>query len=217
MYGIEVDTLKLELRLPVEKIAKATLLVDRLAKRRTVTLRELQVVIRFLSFCCLAMACGRPFLRRLIQLTRGIRRPHHYVTLTSEARADLLAWNTFLCSFNGKCMFLDHRFLSSDTIKLYTDASSDIGFAAIFGTKWVAGTWHRSFSSSDITLLELYPLVLLTGIFGCYLANHCILFMTNNAGVVEIVNKLSFKNHHIMKLVRMLVLSCLKYNILFRS
>ena len=41
--------------------------------------------------------------------------------------------------------------------------------------------------------------------------------MTDNAGVVEIVNKLSSKNHHIMKLVRMLVLSCLKYNILFRS
>ena len=218
VYGIEVDTLKLELRLPVEKIAaKATLLLDRLAKRRTVTLRELQVVIGFLSFCCLAVACGRPFLRRLIQLTRGIRCPHHYVTLTSAARAELLAWNTFLCSFNGKCMFLDHRFLSSDTIKLYTDASSDIGFAAIFGTKWVAGTRHRSFSSSDITLLELYPLVLLTGIFGCYLANHCIIFMTDNAGVVEIVNKLSSKNHHIMKLVRMLVLSCLKYNILFRS
>ena len=216
VYGIEVDTLKLELRLPADKLAKATMLVDRLAKRRTVTLRDLQGLIGFLSFCCLAIACGRPFLRRLIQLTRGITRPHHYVTLNSEARADLQAWNTFLCSFNGKCMFLDHKFLSSDTIKLYTDASSDIGFAAIFGKKWVAGKWHRSFSSADITLLELYPLVLLTGMFGDYFANHCILFMTDNAGVVEIVNKLSSKNQQIMKLVRMLVLFCLKYNILFR-
>ena len=137
MYGIEVDTLKLELRLPADKISKVTLLVNRLAKRRTVTLRDIQVVIGFLSFCCLAVACERPFLRHFIKLTRGIRRPHHYVTLTSEARADILAWNTFLCSFNGKCMFLDRRFLSSDTIKLYTDASSDIGVASTFGTtKW---------------------------------------------------------------------------------
>ena len=127
MYSIDVDTLKLELRLPAEQIAKATLLGNRLAKRRPVTLRDLQVVIGFLSFCCLAVAWGRPFLRRLIKLTRGIRRPHHCVTLTSEARPDLLAWNTFLCSFNGKCMFLDHSFLSSDTMTLYTDASSDIG------------------------------------------------------------------------------------------
>ena len=36
-------------------------------------------------------------------------------------------------------MFIEQRFLSSHTIKLYTDASSDIGFAAVFGKKWVAG------------------------------------------------------------------------------
>ena len=59
-------------------------------------------------------------------------------------------------------MFLDQKFLSSQTIKLYTDASSDIGFAAVFGKKWVAGTCHKPFTSADITLLELYPLVLAT-------------------------------------------------------
>ena len=40
---------------------------------------------------------------------------------------------------HGKCMFWDQQCLSSQTIKLYTDASSDIGFAAVFGNKWVAG------------------------------------------------------------------------------
>ena len=40
--------------------------------------------------------------------------------------------------------------------------------------------------------------------FGRYLANHNILFMTDNSGVIEIVNKISS------------VLACLKYNILFR-
>ena len=57
-----MDTLTLELRLPADKLAKATISVDRLAKRRTVTLRDLQGVIGFLSFCCFAIACGRPFL-----------------------------------------------------------------------------------------------------------------------------------------------------------
>ena len=101
-------------------------------------------------------------------------------------------------------MFWDQQFLSSQTIKLYTDASSDIGFAAVFGKKWLAGKWHRSFSLADITLLELYPLVLVTEMFGRYVANHNILFMTDNSGVIEIVNKISP------------VLACLKYNILFR-
>ena len=114
-------------------------------------------------------------------------------------------------------MFLDQKFLSSQTIKLYTDALSDIGFAAVFGKKWVAGTWHKPFTSADITLLELYPLVLATELFGKFLANHCIIFMTDNSGVVDIINKSTSKNRAIMKLVRKLVLACLKYNILFRS
>lgn len=71
----------------------------------------------------------------------------------------------FFLSFNGKSMFLEQRFLSSHTIKLYTDASSDVGFAVVFGKKWIASTWHKPFTSSDITLLELYPLVLATVIW----------------------------------------------------
>ena len=59
------------------------------------------------------------------------------------------------------------------------------------------------FSSADIKLLELYPLVLVTEMFGRYLANHSILFMTDNSGVIEIINKISS------------VFVCLKYNILF--
>lgn len=47
-------------------------------------------------------------------------------------------------------------------------------------------------------------LVRVTEMFGRYLANHNILFMTDNSGVIEIVNKISS------------VLACLKYNILIR-
>ena len=56
--------------------------------------------------------------------------------------------------------------MSSSVTKLYSDDSSEFGFAAVFGKKWVAGKWHRPFSSADITLLELYPLVLVIELFG---------------------------------------------------
>ena len=85
-------------------------------------------------------------------------------------------------------MFLDHRFLSSETIKLCMGASSDTGFAAVFRKMPISGKWHRSFSSAYITLPDIYPLVLVTKLFGWYLANHSIIFMTDNSGVVETVN-----------------------------
>ena len=139
------------------------------------------------------------------------------VTLNSEARADMYAWRIFLVSFNGKSLFLDQSFLSSSAIKLYTDASSDIGFAVVFGKKWASGTWHRVFTSADITLLELFHLVIAIGLFGKFLANHSIVCMTDNAAVVNIVNRSTSRNRTIMKLVRRLVLACLRFNILFRS
>ena len=114
-------------------------------------------------------------------------------------------------------MFIEQILLTSHTIKLYTDASSEIGFAVVFGRKWVAGAWHKPFTSSDITLLELYPLILATELFGQYLANLCIVVMSDNFGVVEIINKTTSRNRAIMKLVRRLVLACLRYTILVRS
>ena len=119
----------------------------------------------------------------------------------------------FLQSFNGKSMFLEQKFLSSQTIKLYTDASRELGFTLVFGKKWVTGSWHKHFTSAGIALLELYTLVLTTELFRKYFANHCILFMTDNFGVVDIINKTTSKNRPIMKLVRQLVLVCLKYNL----
>ena len=216
VYGIEIDAAVMELRLPEEKLTKATSLVNRITNRRKVTLRDLLSLIGLLNFACLVVPPGRAFLRRLINLTIGVTRLNNFMTLNHEARADLAAWQEFVVSFNGKSMFLEQQFLSSTTIKLYTDASSDIGFAVVFGKKWVAGRWHRPFTSADITLLELFPLVLATKLFGKLLANHCIIFMSDNSGVVDIVNKCTSKNRAIMKLVRRLVLACLKYNVLFR-
>ena len=102
VYGIEIDTNAMQLRLPQEKLAKALSLVNRMAKCRKVILRDLLSLIGLLSFACLVVSAGRSFLRRLLNLTVGVTRLHHYVTLNSEARADLYAWKIFLHSFNGK-------------------------------------------------------------------------------------------------------------------
>ena len=91
MYGTEVDTDKMKLRLTAEKIAKATSLVDSMVNRRKVTLREIQSLVGLLSSGCLVAPCGRAFVRRLINFTIGIHRPHHYLTLNHEARVDLHA------------------------------------------------------------------------------------------------------------------------------
>ena len=49
------------------------------------------------------------------------------------------------------------------------------------------------------------------------MANRCVLFFTDNAALVDILNKQTSKHKSVMVLLRDLVLSCLRYNILFRA
>ena len=85
--GITLDTVLLEARLPEDKLAKARHLLREFLGRQKVTLRELQSLIGVLNFACSVIVPGRAFLRRLIDLTMGIRRPHHHVRLTREVKS----------------------------------------------------------------------------------------------------------------------------------
>lgn len=106
---------------------------------------------------------------------------------------------------------------SSDSVNLYTDAAGSKGFAAVFGHQWFVGHWKEDMATQSIAAKELFPIVLALEIWGLKLKNRRVLFMTDNAAVVEIINKTSSKCTVIMTLVRRLVLAGMRHNIHFRS
>ncbi len=159
VHRLEVDTIALELRLSSEKLNKAHELLNLASRRRKLTLRSLQSLIGFLNFACRAVVPGRPFLRRLIDRTRGITYPHHFVTLNSEARADISAWLEFINHYNGKTILLQYRSLSSPDLRLYSDASGTIGCGAFFGHQWFAEPWPEDWLPLNISFKELFPIV----------------------------------------------------------
>ncbi len=216
-HGIEVDSVKMEARLPQDKLTKARDLLILYSTKRKITLKQLQSLIGLLNFACKAVAPGRAFLRRLVDLSCGVSKGHHHISLNIQARADIAAWLYFLQSFNGVSMFLHHKWSSSDAIKLFSDAAGNLGYAAVFGAKWLAGQWSEEWHSIHITAKELFPIVLAVEIWGPYLSNRKILFKTDNAAVAEIVNKQSCKDPTTMALVRCFVIASLRNNILFRA
>ena len=207
----------LEARLPRDKISKCMLLLEQFIHRKKVMLRELQSLIGFLNFACSVIVPGRAFLRRLIDLTVGHSKPHHFIRLTQTSRADLRIWYQFLCDFNGRSFFLDDVWLDSEVLHLYTDASGSLGFGAIFGTQWFYGRWPDSWKGFNIAVLEFFPILLSILIWGGSMRNQRILFFTDNEAVVHVINRSSCRNPRLMFFVRHLVLACLKYNILFRA
>ena len=53
-------------------LQKCCMLLHNFYKRRTVELKELQSLIALLNFTCQVIVPGRAFLRRLIDLTKGV-------------------------------------------------------------------------------------------------------------------------------------------------
>ena len=215
LHGIEVDTCRMELRLPDDKKNQAVSLLKDMSRRKKVRLRQLQSLIGTLAFACRAVAPGRTFLRRLINLTCGAH-PSHVVRLNSEARKDINIWLVFLSSFNGTSILLPTKFVSSDTVKLYSDASN-AGFAAVYGCHWLQDRFPPEWHPLHITVKELLPIVLAVQKWGSFLANKRLLFFCDNMGVVAIINSQTSKDNKLMSLVRKLVLMCLQFNIFIRA
>lgn len=74
IYGIEVDSIDMMSRLPSDKLDKCRTLVNQFRRRKKVTLQELQSLIGGLNFACLVVVPGRASLRRLSDLTVGVKK-----------------------------------------------------------------------------------------------------------------------------------------------
>ena len=103
---------------------------------------------------------------------------------------------------------------SPPSIDLYTDASGTLGYGAVLGPQWLFGRWNDVCRGQSIRLLEFYPIVLAVSVWADSLSNKCISSHSDNRAAVDIINSQTFKDTKVMHLMRKLVLSCLRHNIL---
>ena len=141
--GVELDTIHCESRLPEDKLLKCKQLIDEFIKKKKATLREVQLLTGVLNFACSVVVPGCCFLRRLIDLSIGLKRPHHFVRVSKEVKADLLIWQQFFHENNGKSFFLNEKWENSVSLQLFTDAAGAHGFGAVFVSHWCYGEWPK--------------------------------------------------------------------------
>ena len=157
------------------------------------------------------------FYCRLYYLTCGKIERHHYVKLNAESRADLETWSCFLSQYNGKTILTDHKFVSSNSLQLFTDSAQSKGFACIFQQYWAWGAFSDRVKKLHINILELYPIALAVYLFGHNWRDRNVLFICDNHSIVFCLNKQTSKDKTIMKLLRIIVLESLKYNFCFAA
>ena len=221
--GLEIDTEEFVVRIPLPKIEEITSKIQELLLREKCKLKQMQSLIGSLNFACRAIVPGRPFCRRLINATCGLKKPHHHLRITVEMKKDMKLWLQFFKDFNGISVFHDRFWISNDDIQLFTDSAGgpDLGFGAYFVGKWAQGAWPQSWVdkgiTADITVLELFPLLVSLHTWGDELRNKKIVFRVDNIAVVHIINTMTSKSDRVMTVLRALTLRCLHLNVVVKA
>lgn len=220
--GIVLDSVRMEARLPQDKLIRIKDLLGSFQKRRSVRLIELQSLIGTLQFACKVVVPGRTFLQRAIDLTRGVPNRFHHVRLNREFFKDLAMWRVFISKWNGRSFFLESSTTPAPDLELYTDAASTLGFGGFFRGKWFQGHWppHMCLDKDrgiSIEWQELFPIVVACAIWHPFFTGKRLQFWCDNESVVTIINSGHSKAPRIMDLVRFLVLISMKHNFLVRA
>ena len=215
--GIEIDTVKRILRLPVKKLTSLLDTLKVFKHKNACRKRELLSLIGKLSFASKVVKPGRLFVRKLIDLSTSVKELHHFVKISEEIREDLRWWILALTQNKGVSFIMD-PFQSSDTLNLYTDASG-IGLGGVFGTHWFSEKWPAEFlavlekdKSVHINARELFAVCTAVEIWGPLLSKKQIKFFCDNETTCNIWRTQKVKDKILLKLLRRLYFSCVKYN-----
>ena len=100
---------------------------------RRCTKRELQSLIGTLQYASRVVRPGRSFLCRMIDLAKIPKRPHHFVQLNMEFRADLRWWHVFADHWNGVAVI---PAMAAPEIEVTSDASGHWGCGAWSQANW---------------------------------------------------------------------------------
>ena len=202
--GIELDTVRMCLRLPQEKLDDLRTVLAEWRMKKFCHIRELRSLVGKLQHACKVVRPGRTFLRRMFDLLKGSATRHHpFVRLNAAFRSDLAWWQAFLTTWNGVSMLTEPDHIPPD-VDLYTDAAGAQGCGAWAGVSWFQYFWPQDYGAHSIAVKELLPLVMACVVWGKMWGRKSVLAHCDNQAVVEVVNAGYSRDPHLMQLLRSL-------------
>ena len=197
--GIEIDTIRQELRLPVEKLQRLLQMVNEWERRKACTRRELESLIGILQHACKVIRPGCSFLCRAISLLSITKQPHHHIRLNAEFRSDIRWWKASATNWNGAAIM---AIPEQHSLHLTSDASGSWGCGAWHATHWFQLEWAPETRDWNIAAKELLPIVIAAVILGHLWRGRQVVARCDNAAVVAVLNSRYSKDKHMMHLLR---------------
>ena len=208
--GIEIDTIKLSLSLPAEKLEALKDFIKVFLLRKRASKRQLQQLAGRLNWACKVVFGGRTFLRRILDLMNTMLTSASQCRLTLEFHRDLEWWDEFLSTFNGLCDFLDQRPVTG----LHTDACTS-GLGAYFNQDWFYLHFLAeapSLYGLHINYKEALCIVFSAFRWASVWRNKKVVVYCDNTAAVAMINKGTTKNGLMMFFRRQLFWLSAQYN-----
>ncbi|KAF5384159.1 hypothetical protein D9615_003180 [Tricholomella constricta] len=196
--GLELDSLAMEARLPSDKLAYLTELLDTWALKKQCTLRELQALTGFLQFASQVIPKSRTFIRRLFDFSCTFTSPFATRHIPKSAMSDIHWWRTFSSHWNGVMLITP----SLPSLSIYTDASGSKGLGGIMNDQWFSARTPRRHRPRDIQFKEIFAVLHAILCWGDNWSGHHITFFCDNGAVVAWLNSGTAKSPHAMPVVR---------------
>ena len=225
--GITIDSVKLQLSLPIEKVHKLRDLLLSLIGKGHATKKELESVGGLVSHCSYIVRGGRTFSRRIFDLSGSYSRRSKSIPLSKDILADFEWWLAFCHVFNGRaCIIRD-----THPVPIVTD-SSFLGFGAWAGRDWLAGCWdntlppidlqegcdhlvappHFDIPAKNINVFELWPVVAGIHRWAPFYRGSRLHIVTDNMQVLAMLNTGRSTNKTCMTWLREVFWTCFVNN-----
>ena len=220
--GVLFDSVKLEMRVPQEKLDEVKEEIERWLRKTTTTKKGLQQLLGRLFWISRCVKFSRPFMGRLLQQLKEL---HHQADnkkslLSPASKLDIVWWHRYLSKFNGvELIYVDEPLdLTLDQL-LDTTALVNCGDAQMWGGGSYYGDeyWSRPFPvwlqspEIPIHLKEFYVVLASCHLWGDQWTGKLVYIFCDNDAVVETLEKKKPKNEKMLELLReFLYIVCVK-------
>ena len=163
--GLELDTIKMELRVPADKLAQACGEIKLWLSKTTASKKQLQSLLGKLIHLAAAIRPGRRFVSRIIDMIKAEDFP---VKLDTSFHLDITWWDNFMVEYNGASLFQDPDFSEPDAI-----LAIDSGLTGCRGHTSLGHYFKVDYPESvHCSTLDTACLQLLTMVVACRLWGH---------------------------------------------
>ena len=200
--GIQLDMVRMEIRLPEEKLSRIKETLSAWLQKKKATKREILSLVGLLQHATKVVRCGRTFVGRMYATAAKVKKLHFFARLNREFRSDLMWWHTFVQAWNGLSILRHPYPVSLPGNSILTDASGTWGCGAILHHRWFQWQWSSEWTDEGIMAKELVPIVLAVTVWGPYLKKNAVLLQCDNLSLVTAINKGACKDILVMHLLR---------------